>query len=160
MRGARGFSLFCTLLTLMAGGALVAREGGPGPALVFLSLLCSSATFIAKSLEFRPDVPAMLFLVLALGLASSQRPGLAGLASGVALLFTTKCVFPIAGLAASIAAGKTGDKTGRRRGPLFFALGVAAPLLALSVWLGQSSPTLSPCSTPSFGNNNSRVVPG
>ena len=135
IRDARTFSLTCTLLTLVGGAVVMGRAASPGAALSFVGILCGWSTFISKSLEFRPDVPAMLFLVIALGLFVSERPRLAGFAAGLALLFTPKSVFAMAGLAASFLFAKAGPERRPIRGLFRFAQGLALPLLATVFWL-------------------------
>lgn len=99
-------------------------------------LLCSFTAFAEKSLEVRPDVPAMALLCFALLLASGDRSALrsrlaAGLALGLAFFFTPKAVYPAAGLAAGwlisdIASGANVKDLLRRWG--VFLLGAAVPL--------------------------------
>ncbi len=135
MGEARAAMLGLTLLTLCTGALVTGRDSSAGAALGFTALLCSSSVFIAKSLEFRPDVPAMLLLVVALGLRASAHNRLTGLACGLALLFTPKSLFPMAGLMASFLWAREGEGREWRRSLGRFAQGLSAPLLAMALWL-------------------------
>lgn len=98
-------------------------------------LLCSFTTFADKSLEVRPDVPAMALLCFALLLASGDPAALksrlaAGLSLGLAFFFTPKAAYPAAGLAAGwlisdIASGASVKDLLRRWA--FFLLGASVP---------------------------------
>ena len=105
-------------------------------------LLCSFTTFAEKSLEVRPDVPAMALLTFALLAAAGDPSALkarlaAGLSLGLAFFFTPKAAYPAAGLAAGwliadIAAGARLKQLLPRWS--CFLLGAAAPLAGVLIY--------------------------
>lgn len=132
---ARGVSLGFTLALLLVGSLALAVRAGPGAALVFVALLCSSANFIAKSLEFRPDVGAALFLSASVALAAEARWRTAGLVAGFSLLFTPKGLFSLAGVAASIIVTRARTRDGAWRPVAWFLAGLALPLMGAAIGL-------------------------
>ncbi|MCX5785794.1 MAG: hypothetical protein NTX59_08890 [Elusimicrobia bacterium] len=106
-------------------------------------LLCSFTTFANKSLEVRPDVPAMALLSLTLLLASGDTSSLrlrlaAGFSLGLAFFFTPKIAYPAAGLVigwfiSDMAAPGSGWKDLLRRWACFFA-GAAIPFTGLALY--------------------------
>jgi len=101
-------------------------------------LLASSSQFLESMLEFRPDVPAVLCLLVVIWAvsgtddrdASSRRQVrlfAAGVAFGAALLFTQKAIFAAPGLGLALLVR-------RRAVPILaFAAGVIAPI-AITLW--------------------------
>jgi hypothetical protein len=97
----------CGVATLALTGGLARRWGGERAALLAMFLLAWSSVFHAKAIELRPDVPAMLLLMLAVGnftyattSGGSWRRFLSvGLLAGLAILFTQKSLVPVAGIA-------------------------------------------------------------
>jgi 4-amino-4-deoxy-L-arabinose transferase-like glycosyltransferase len=103
--------------------------------------------FLRKTLEFRPDVAALLFWTLTIGLAiqsfKHEKPRItlfaAGLSFGAALMFTQKMLFAIPGTAVGFLVWAVGANTAVARKQrliscgLFF-LGVLIPCVA--TWLG------------------------
>ncbi|MBI4803137.1 MAG: hypothetical protein HY796_11500 [Elusimicrobia bacterium] len=107
-------------------------------------LLCSFTTFADKSLEVRPDVPAMALLsMVLLGDTSAPRRRLAaGLLLGLAFFFTPKIVYPAAGLIIGWLISDAGGqgvapgfawKDFLRRWACFF-LGAAIPFAGLALY--------------------------
>ena len=141
MEDGRTLMLGLTLLTLAAGALFVGRESTPA-ALTFVALLGSSPVFIAKSLEFRPDVPAMFCLLLALCFSASQRDRLAGLTCALALLFTPKSIFGIAGLLVSLVWTQRESSDGGLKRGVYFAQGASVPLLVMAAWLSRADALL------------------
>ena len=101
-------------------------------------LLATSSQFLESMLEFRPDVPAVLCLVVAIwcmigadDLSGSSRRQVrlfaAGVAFGAAVLFTQKAIFAAPGLGLALL-------TRRRALPVVvFAAGMMAPI-AITLW--------------------------
>ena len=98
----------CSLATLWFTGRLARRWAGDRAGLLAMTLLAWTTVFHSKGIELRPDVPAMLLLVLAIGQfdfatgGGSWRRFLAlGLLLGLAMLFTQKSIVPAAAIAAA-----------------------------------------------------------
>jgi len=102
-------------------------------------LLATASRYLDSMLEFRPDVPAMLALLAAAGAltaaarASGRRTtawcAAAGLAFGIALLFTQKVIFAAPGLAVAVAATER-----RTVNAGAFAAAACAPIAGVVAW--------------------------
>ncbi len=108
-------SIFWLCALLLA--ARPRRGASPYEGALAAAWLAAFTAFAQKSLEIRPDVPAML-LVLAAAYALS-RPAraagpLAGALLGLALWCTPKAVFPAAGMLLAAAWRRAGEKGGAR----------------------------------------------
>jgi 4-amino-4-deoxy-L-arabinose transferase-like glycosyltransferase len=95
--------------TLAATGRIAHRLGGSGAGWIAAVLLAGTTIFHHKAIELRPDVPAMLLVVLAawvlLGSVEPwtlRRRVAAGLLVGCATLFTQKAIVPASGLVLAI----------------------------------------------------------
>jgi hypothetical protein len=115
----RVLMLVLTLGILLSVAHLAHRVGGTLAGWVAPGLLAGHTFFFQKTLEIRPDVPALLLFCLALGAfarsvaAPSRRwPLLAGALLCAAGLFTPKVIYAAAGacLAAAIGAGVSGAR--------------------------------------------------
>jgi 4-amino-4-deoxy-L-arabinose transferase-like glycosyltransferase len=96
----------CSLATLFLTGRLARRFGGERAGLLAMALLAWTTVFHSKGIELRPDVPAMLLLILAVGQFTYATGGgswrrflYVGLLAGLAMLFTQKSIVPAAGIA-------------------------------------------------------------
>lgn len=114
---------------LLAVADLAHRVGGTLAAWTAPALLAGHTFFFQKTLEIRPDVPALLLFCLALcalargvGIRSWGWPFLAGALLCGAGLFTPKVIYAAGGasLAAALAAGASSSR-GWRSGAQFFA---------------------------------------
>jgi len=97
---ARLFMLILTGGILLATGALARALDPPLGGFLAAAWLSLDFVFLSKTLEVRPDVPAMLFLCL--GMLCLLRKGgwaLAGLCFSLSFLAAQKAVFPILGIA-------------------------------------------------------------
>jgi hypothetical protein len=99
----RAIALLCGLASIGLTGRLAQRLAGPKVALVSVCLLAWSVVFHVKAIELRPDVPAMLLMLLAASTlwhrdVSFRRAMLAGFWAGLATLFTQKSIVPAAGV--------------------------------------------------------------
>ena len=97
---ARLFMLILTGGILLATGAGARALAPPLGGFLAAAWLSLDFVFLSKTLEVRPDVPAMLFLCL--GMLCLLRKGgwaLAGLCFSLSFLATQKAVFPILGIA-------------------------------------------------------------
>lgn len=125
---------------------LAARWRGVRLGAVATLLLATTVMFLQKTLEVRPDVPALALCLAGLLLliaavraesAGTPRPALvlaAGLSLGCGLLFTQKLLFILPGIAAALLAGRSGAPGARTwhlrlRPALLFAAGIALPIL-------------------------------
>jgi dolichyl-phosphate-mannose-protein mannosyltransferase len=126
-------------------GALVRNRVAGATAVV---LLVTSSRFVESMLEFRPDVPAVLCLLIAVWALvespirephppSASRSFLAGVALGAALLFTQKAIFAAPGLALALIV------TRRAAAPAAFVCGALTPM-ALTMWWFQAHGALEP----------------
>ncbi|MEN6559051.1 MAG: glycosyltransferase family 39 protein, partial [Thermoguttaceae bacterium] len=133
--------------TLVLVGRLTHRVAGPTAALVAPALLCATTVFFWKSIEIRPDVPAMFFLTAAACLLVRvvERPRRAawlfasGVLLGLAGLFTQKAL--IVAAAMMVAWGVRRRPAGRRGAMalelLVLILGMAMPWLMVLGWFGH-----------------------
>ena len=103
---ARALMYGCSLATLWLTGRLAHRWAGDRAGLLAMALLAWTTVFHSKGIELRPDVPATLLLLLAVGQfnfvtgGGSWRRFLGvGLLLGLAMLFTQKSIVPAAGIA-------------------------------------------------------------
>ena len=102
---ARLFMLILTGGILLATGALARALDPPLGGFLAAAWLSLDFVFLSKTLEVRPDVPAMLFLCLGMlcllrkGGRTGIRWALAGLTFSLAFLATQKAAFPILGIA-------------------------------------------------------------
>jgi hypothetical protein len=97
--------------------------------------LSTTLLFVQKSIEIRPDVPALLLLLAAIYLlVSSPRSAMNYAGSGIALAcslaYTPKTAFAIAGLLAACALNHKGDARRLEFGLAFFG-GFSLPLVCL-----------------------------
>lgn len=133
----------CSLATLLLTGRLARRWGGRSSGLAAMALLAWTTAFHVKGIELRPDVPAALLLLVAVGQftfatggGSWRRFFRVGLLAGLALLFTQKSLVPAAGiaLAACLARQVTRSATTESAGAVLAR--VAVPLAAgvCAVW--------------------------
>ncbi len=105
---ARTLMCGCSLATLWLCGRLARRWGGERAGLLAMAWLAWTTVFHGKGIEFRPDVPATLLLLVAVsqfnfftGGGSWRRFLHVGLLLGLAMLFTQKSIVPAAGIAAA-----------------------------------------------------------
>lgn len=98
----------CSLTTLWIAGGLAHRWGGDRARLLAMLLLACSTVFHTKGIELRPDVPAMLLLLLAVSRFAYATGGgcwrrflYVGSLAGLAMLFTQKSVVPAAAIMAA-----------------------------------------------------------
>ena len=103
---AREWMFYCSLVTLWLTGRLARRWAGERAGLLAMALLAWTTVFHGKAIEFRPDVPATLLLLVAVsqfhfatGGGSWRRFLKVGLLLGLAMLFTQKSLVPAAGIA-------------------------------------------------------------
>ena len=95
---------FIGMASLAATAGLAYRTSGKIAAMVAPALLCCTTVFFWKTIEVRPDVPAMFLLVLAAYgiVALEHRRGvsslLIGLLLGLSILFTQKSLVPAAAM--------------------------------------------------------------
>src|SRR5581483_8571508 len=130
-----------------------ARLGGDTwSGLIAVTLLVTSAQFMDRILDFRPDVPAlgcgMASLLLArIGWRSESRrvPLLAWLASGAmlgaAVMFTQKCLFVLPGfglaLLIDVARASSHQRIVRLWRVVVFGVGVVAPIALTVAWFAR-----------------------
>ncbi|HEX6736928.1 MAG TPA: hypothetical protein VF310_01515, partial [Vicinamibacteria bacterium] len=142
---ARGLMWACATLAVALTFVLARYWAGAPAAGAAAALLGLGLTFVDKSKEIRPDVPAMACLIAswALTVSAWRRPGAgaagrlgaAGLLLGAATLFTQKALFtaPASGLLLLwwLWDGWRDGTRGRRLGSvLLYGAGAVAPLLA------------------------------
>jgi 4-amino-4-deoxy-L-arabinose transferase-like glycosyltransferase len=115
--------------------ALASRLRNPQAGVWAVFILSTTTLFVQKSIEIRPDVPALLLLLAAIYLLVS-RPGsvsafaASGMAAACSLAYTPKTVFAIAGLLAACALIHRNDERRLQLG-LAFAGGFAVPFVCL-----------------------------
>ena len=104
----RAMMFGCSLAALWLTGRLAGRWGGERSGLIAAALLAWTTVFHGKGIELRPDVPAMLLLLLAVGPFTFASGGgswrrflCVGFLCGLALLFTQKSVVPAVGIGAA-----------------------------------------------------------
>ncbi|MGE5191436.1 MAG: ArnT family glycosyltransferase, partial [Deltaproteobacteria bacterium] len=133
----------CGLATLMLIGGLVRRWAGGAAGLVAMSLLAWTTVFHSKAIELRPDVPAMLLLMLAVcrftyasGGGSWRRFLHVGLLAGLATLFTQKSTVPAAGIALAACLDRIVTRDPKEESPATVVARVAIPITAgiAAVW--------------------------
>ena len=136
---ARAVMWMMTILSAAIVHRLGVRAHGQLAGALAAALLATSSQFLESMLEFRPDVPAVLCLLVSIwcltgddeerGSAHSQVLHVAaGMAFGGALLFTQKVVFAAPGLGLALLAR-------RRIAPLaLFAAGAVAPIAITMSW--------------------------
>jgi 4-amino-4-deoxy-L-arabinose transferase-like glycosyltransferase len=121
-------------------GTHAAGSAGQTTSLWAVFLLATSFQFLNTTMEFRPDVPAVVCVLTAFVCAleaNQRRPQVrwwlvaAGTALGVSLTFTQKAIFAVPGLVLFVAA------TNRRR-MLDFTIGVLAPVVLVSGWFAAN----------------------
>jgi 4-amino-4-deoxy-L-arabinose transferase-like glycosyltransferase len=133
----RALMLALTLAILLAAADLARRADGPLAGWIAPALLAGHTFFFQKTLEIRPDVPALMLFCLALGALSravaAGRFGasvLAGALLCAAGLFTPKLIYAAGGACAGavLAAGALPERDARRglRVVAGIALGAAA----------------------------------
>jgi hypothetical protein len=128
-------------------------------------MLATSFQFLNTTMEFRPDVPAVVCVLTAFvcALEADQRDSpvqrwwliAAGAALGASLVFTQKAIFAAPGLVAFIAA------MGRRR-MLEFAIGVLTPIGIVAGWFAANGALVALVDGTIVRNvaiNNDRVSP-
>jgi len=153
MLAARSVMLAITALTVVLTWKLADFAFGREAAWIAASLLSVSMVFVARTLEVRPDVPALACWVaslVAVGVASRSRSRLAvwrpwllsGILLGLATVFTQKLLLAGPGLAvASILYVSAGRSTRERRsaaqqvGTMFG--GFLIPLMALGLYFAR-----------------------
>jgi hypothetical protein len=135
---ARAAMWLITVLSVVAVGRMSVTIHGRLAGALAVVLLATSSQFLESMLEFRPDVPAVLCLLVSiscvigaddLDVPSSRHVRLfaAGVAFGAALLFTQKAIFAAPGLGLALLVR-------RRALPIVaFAAGVVAPV-AITMW--------------------------
>ena len=118
IKRARLLMLGFTMAILIAVARLAFLVGGRSGAVIAAALLFSHSFFFQKTLEVRPDVPALFFFVLALvvlvrGVSSESwyRLILGGALFSVAGLFTPKVIY--AAFGATLAASFSGNAVNR-----------------------------------------------
>jgi len=121
----RFLSLAFVVATSWATYRLAVRVAGKRAAPWSLVWLVTLPWFADKSLEWRPDVPAMAFVTLAALAASRLQVAGCGLLVGLATLCTPK----VAALGFGILLALLARLPGRRRTAMWFVKGFAAPWL-------------------------------
>jgi hypothetical protein len=134
---ARALMAICSLATLWLTGRLARRWGGERAALLAMALLAWTTVFHSKGIEFRPDVPATLLLLVAVGQfnfatgGGSWRRFLAvGLLLGLALLFTQKSIVPAAGITAAACLARLVSRSPESESALTVLARVVVPIAA------------------------------
>lgn len=102
-------------------------------------LVSSTVLFLQKSLEIRPDVPALMFLLAAVFCvisAANKKPFwyfLAGVSMALSLLYTPKTLFPLLGLVlAVVLTSDSGRELIKRL--LWSTLGVSIPAVIIFIY--------------------------
>jgi hypothetical protein len=133
----------CSLATLGLTGTLARRWGGDRAGLYAMCLLAWSSVFHVTGIEVRPDVPAALLLILAVGPFTYTTGGGSwrrflhvGLVVGMATLFTQKSIVPAAGiaLAACLARVVSRAPASERVGPILARVVVPIAAGIAAVW--------------------------
>ncbi|MEN6406786.1 MAG: glycosyltransferase family 39 protein [Thermoguttaceae bacterium] len=107
--------------TLVLVGRLTHRVAGPTAAMVAPALLCVTTVFFWKSIEIRPDVPAMFLITAAAGLLVRVAEGkrraaavfAAGVSLGLAMLLTQKALVVAAAMAVAWAVRRKPERSRR-----------------------------------------------
>lgn len=133
----------CALATLWLTGRLASRWGGLRAGLLAMCLLAWTTIFQAKGIELRPDVPAMLLVVVAVGQFTYATGGgswrrflYVGLLCGLATLFTQKSIVPVAGIAAAACLARLVTRAGESESAGTVLARVIVPIAAgiAAVW--------------------------
>jgi hypothetical protein len=133
----------CGVATLGLTGGLARRWGGQRSEFYAMFLLAWSSVFHAKGIELRPDVPAMLLLMLAVsnftyatGGGSWRRFLSVGFLAGLAMLFTQKSVVPATGIAAAACLARILTRTDKSESIGMILARVIVPIVAgiAGVW--------------------------
>jgi hypothetical protein len=141
--GARCLMFCCSLTALWLTSRLARRWAGEPAGLLAAVLLAWTSVFQVKGIELRPDVPAMLLLLLAVvvlndsGREASRRSYIAvGLLCGLALLFTQKSVIPAAGIGAAMCVSRLLNRAPVTESMLTALARVVVPIVAgvAAVW--------------------------
>jgi hypothetical protein len=127
----------CSLATLLVTGRLARRWGGDRAGLLAMALLAWTSVFHAKGIELRPDVPAMLLLMLAVsqidyatGGGSWRRFLYVGMLAGLAMLFTQKSIVPAAGIAVAACLARIVTRDSASESIRTILMRVAVPMAA------------------------------
>jgi hypothetical protein len=140
---ARAMMFGCSLAAIWLTGRLAGRWGDERCRLIAMVLLAWTTIFQAKGIELRPDVPAMLLLLLAVvpftyasGGGSWRRFLSVGFLCGLALLFTQKSVVPTAGMGAAACLSRLLTRAPDAESVVTILARVAVPILAgaVAVW--------------------------
>lgn len=114
-----------TAVILLATVVLGRRWRGWACGWAAAALLASSGIFLGKTLEFRPDVPAVALWMASLVLAATSSAAASGLLAGTAVLFTQKLLFGWLGPAVSLA---------RRESLVSFGIAALLPGALAAAW--------------------------
>jgi len=136
---ARGTMWLLTAASIAIVYRLASLVGNRIAAAFAVVLLATSSQFLESMLEFRPDVPAVLCLLLAIwcltaadgrddALRAGARLVAAGCAFGAALLFTQKVLFAAPGLGLALVIRR------RATPATLFTTGALAPILATMIY--------------------------
>jgi hypothetical protein len=133
----------CGVATLGLTGELARRWAGRRTELYAMFLLAWSSIFHGKGIELRPDVPAMLLLMLAVvpftyatGGGSWRRFLSVGFLAGLAMLFTQKSVVPAAAFAVAACLARILTRTDHSESVGMIVARVSVPIGAgiAAVW--------------------------
>ena len=136
---ARGTMWLLTAASIAIVYRLASLAGNRTAAAFAVALLATSSQFLESMLEFRPDVPAVLGVLLAIWCLTAADRGdeamragarfvAAGCAFGAALLFTQKALFAAPGLGLALIVRR------RATPAALFTAGALAPILATMIY--------------------------
>lgn len=136
----------CSVLVLISVGSISQREtdllSGNFVGLSSALFIAGMPTFLDKTIEIRPDVPALLFWLCCLAVLSKalQKPRaflflISGFCLGAAIMFTQKLLFTLPGVAGTaiiwvLHSGRGEARRKRLTLVCVFATGLALPMLA------------------------------
>ena len=132
---ARALMWLLTIASVAVVYALGRHGHDAATGIVAAALAVTASRFLDTMLEFRPDVPAVLCLLLTFAALSRARERHAawcigaGVAYGAAVMFTPKVLFAAPGLVVAFAIDRR-----RLQGVAAFACGCAVPIAAVLWW--------------------------
>jgi hypothetical protein len=123
-RAMAAFSAVILIATVILGRRWRGRASGWAAA----AFLASSGIFLGKTLEFRPDVPAVALWMVSLVAVAGSSAAVGGVLAGTAVLFTQKLLFGWLGPAAALA---------RSTRVLRFVAGALPPCALAAAWFAR-----------------------
>lgn len=143
----RALMYCCSLATLWLSGSLARRWAGDRAGLLAMAFLAWTTVFHSKGIELRPDVPAMLLLIVAVsrfdfvtGGGTWRRFLGVGLLLGLAMLFTQKSIVPAAGIAAAACLARLVSRSPESESAVTVLARVIVPIAAgIAVVWGMTS---------------------